>query len=115
MNSLPCQGCQGLCCGPVPITQQELKQLKRLVKSLPPHTRNALQNQHRYFGTCIFFDLDQDKCGVHSARPAVCQAFGHYENLICFRKPEAAAPDQWNPSDEPAGVLSIDFTWKDFN
>jgi uncharacterized protein len=81
---------------------------------MPSHHREALENQHRYFGTCIFYDLDNDKCGVHSARPSVCSAFGLHANLVCFRKPESATASDWIAERNPVGVLSVDFTWKDF-
>jgi Fe-S-cluster containining protein len=114
MESLPCQGCKGLCCGPVPVTEQELKIIKKKVKSMPIKNRSALEKQQRYLGTCIFYDLDNDKCGIHSARPSICRAFGHYNNLVCFRKPEAAATENWLAKETHAGILTVDFTWKDF-
>ena len=114
MENLPCKGCRGMCCGPVPVTESELRNIKKAVKTMPQKKRLQLENQMRFFGTCIFYDQDQDKCGVHSVRPSICRAFGHYSNLICFRKPDAAAPSQWVAKEKPVGVLSVDFTWKDF-
>jgi uncharacterized protein len=115
MESLPCQGCRGLCCGPVPVTEKELKVIKKKVKSMPAKARTDLEKQQRFMGTCIFYDSDHDKCGIHSARPSICRAFGHFGNLICFRKPEAAASaEKWKALEAPAGILSVDFTWKDF-
>lgn len=35
MEDLPCKGCNGMCCGPVPVTEQELKIIKKKVKSMP--------------------------------------------------------------------------------
>jgi Fe-S-cluster containining protein len=114
MESLPCKGCRGLCCGPVPITKEELKIIKKKIKSIPLKNRLELKNQDRYLGTCIFYDLDKDRCGIHLVRPAICRAFGYYKNLICFRKPEIAAVSNWNVKDIYVGILSQDFTWKDF-
>jgi len=114
LDSLPCQGCKGLCCGPVPITEQDLKRIRIKLKSMPGKTRMALESQPRHYGTCIFYDLDQDKCGIHSARPEICKAFGYYQTLVCFRKPELAAKKNWFPADKPIGTLSIDITWKSF-
>jgi len=115
MEQLPCQGCKGLCCGPVPITREERKRIRKKLDSMPQKERDALRKQERFYGTCIFYDLDRDRCGIHSARPAVCKAFGLYSNMVCFRKPEAAGKGLWlrHPSDYE-GVLSEDFTWKDF-
>ena len=114
MESLPCKGCKGLCCGPVPVNKQELKNIKNRVKAMPFKKRLELSNQHRYFGTCIFYDLDNDLCGIHLARPSICRAFGHYNNLICFKKPEASKGLNWDVTETPIGILSTDFTWKDF-
>jgi len=115
MEHLPCQGCRGLCCGPVPITKEERQSIRKRVRAMAPDEREALRRQERFYGTCIFYDLDRDRCGIHSARPSVCRAFGYYNNLICFRSPEAAAKGYWNPPEEGfEGILSEDFTWKDF-
>jgi len=103
-----------MCCGPVPITEQELKVIKKKIKATPLKLRLALENQQRFYGTCIFFDQDQDKCGIHSSRPAVCRAFGHFSNLKCFRNPAAAAAANWHAKEPSIGILSLDFTWKDF-
>jgi Fe-S-cluster containining protein len=114
MESLPCKGCKGLCCGPVPVTEQELKNIKKKIKSMSDKIRLELENQTRFFGTCIFYDQVKDRCGIHSVRPSICRAFGLYKNLICFRKPEAASMGNWNAKEIPIGILSEDFTWKDF-
>lgn len=114
MEKLPCQGCRGLCCGPVPITEQELKTIKKHVKAMPRNYRSTLQSQDRHYGTCIFYDLDRDKCGVHPARPAVCRAFGYHNNLVCFRKPELATKPNYAADANHIGVLSLDITWNNF-
>lgn len=113
-QSLPCNNCKGLCCGPVPITKKELKNIRKSLKSMSLKKRLELENQNRYFGTCIFYDLNNDRCGIYIARPSICRVFGHYNNLICFRKPEAATEQSWNVTENPVGILSSDFTWKDF-
>jgi uncharacterized protein len=114
MQSLPCQGCKGMCCGPVPITKQELKAIQKKLKSMPAKLRTDLENQQRFYGTCIFYDLENDRCGIYSARPKVCRVFGHHKNMPCFRNPEAATESPWHPEEEPIGMLTTDFTWKNF-
>lgn len=115
METLPCQGCKGLCCGPVPITENELKKIKKKIKTMPSKLRSELKQQNRYYGTCIFYDLDKDRCGIHAARPKICRMFGYYKELVCFRKPELATKDS-NMADieKPIGILSVDFKWNDF-
>lgn len=115
MEGLPCKGCRGMCCGPVPITQNEVKILKKAIRKMPAHKLLELKKQHRYRGTCIFYDEIKDRCGVHSARPSICRAFGYYQNLVCVRKPDTASKKMYHASEKPAGILSVDFTWKDFS
>lgn len=115
MESLPCKGCKGMCCGPVPITENELKKIKKKIKAMPTKKRLDLKQQQRYFGTCIFYDEINDQCGIHSVRPFICRAFGYYKNLNCFRKPELASTKNYIANEQPVGILSVDFTWKDFS
>lgn len=104
-----------MCCGPVPITEDEIKKIKKKIKGMPTKKRLDLKNQQRFFGTCIFYDQINDRCGIHSVRPSICQAFGYYKNLVCFRKPESASARNYTTNERPAGMLSVDFTWKDFS
>ncbi|WP_066306865.1 YkgJ family cysteine cluster protein [Bacillus sp. FJAT-29814] len=115
MESLPCQGCRGLCCGPVSITEREWKIIKKKVKSMPRLKRQELESQTRFYGTCIFYDMENDKCGIYSARPDVCQKFGYYKGLACFRKPELATKNLPVNNERYIGTLSVDFTWKDLH
>jgi uncharacterized protein len=115
-GTLPCRGCRGLCCGPVAVTEPELKKIKKSVKTMPQKLRAALRSQERAFGTCIFYDAVRDQCGIYTARPEACKQFGYYKGMVCFRNPELATkplPD--GRREQPAGILSVDFTWKDFN
>ncbi|MBH8598262.1 YkgJ family cysteine cluster protein [Thermoactinomyces sp. CICC 10523] len=114
MENLPCKGCRGLCCGPVPVTERELKIIKKKIRSMPHKQRLALEKQPRFYGTCIFYDLEKDRCGIYSARPEICRVFGYHKNLSCFRKPELATKDNWTAKEKHVGILSKDFTWKDF-
>jgi len=115
LEQLPCKGCKGLCCGPVLVTASELKKIKKKIKSMPTKIRLELENQKRYYGTCIFYDIHNDRCGIHSVRPEICRMFGFYKELTCFRKPELATKKMNQPAKEKhVGVLTVDFTWKDF-
>ncbi|MFT4413032.1 YkgJ family cysteine cluster protein [Fredinandcohnia humi] len=114
METLPCQGCRGLCCGPVSVTAKELTAIKKKIKSMPKKQKLELESQKRFHGTCIFYDLEKDKCGIYSARPDVCKKFGYYKQLVCFRRPELATKSLPLSREESVGILSIDFTWADF-
>jgi uncharacterized protein len=115
METLPCQGCKGLCCGPVPVSESEVKIIKKKIKSMPTKLRLELEDQKRYFGTCIFYDLNKDRCGIHSVRPKICSMFGYYKELVCFRKPELATKiiNRFG-KEKHAGILTLDYTWDDF-
>lgn len=114
METLPCSSCRGLCCGPVSITAQELKSIKKKIKTMPAGQRRALEEQERFFGTCIFYDEKKNKCGIYTVRPQVCREFGHRSNMVCFRNPAAAVKAEWRYNQKPIGTLSVDYTWKDF-
>ncbi|PLS17397.1 YkgJ family cysteine cluster protein [Bacillus sp. M6-12] len=114
MDSLPCNGCKGLCCGPVPVTASELKKIKKKIKLMPLKKRLELENQKRYYGTCIFYDIDKDQCGIHIVRPEICRMFGYYKELVCFRKPEMAKKRILPVSDKSVGILTVDFKWDYF-
>lgn len=114
VRNLPCKECSGLCCGPVPVTEHELQAIKKLVKRMPLQYYSDIKNQQRYFGTCIFYDLDSNKCGIYSERPSICKAFGLYHNLSCFKAPMAASVKDWSVMEKSFGLLSIDFTWNYF-
>lgn len=82
---------------------------------MPNRLRGQLQNQKRFYGTCIFYDLDNDKCGIYSARPETCRNFGYYKQLVCFRNPKLATKDLDHSKEEFVGTLSIDFNWQHFS
>jgi uncharacterized protein len=113
-QTLPCEGCRGLCCGPVPVTEKELKRIKKRVKRMPAKLRLSLHTQQRFTGTCIFYDQDNDRCGIHVDRPEICRKFGYYRELACFRKPELGVKTLQPLEEETLGVLSIDFRWDYF-
>lgn len=88
--------------------------IHKKLKALPKKLRDDLKNQPRMFGTCIFYDMQKDLCGIHSVRPEVCRAFGYYKELVCFRKPELATKEALTFKEKQIGYLSIDFTWQHF-
>ncbi|WP_075981778.1 YkgJ family cysteine cluster protein [Bacillus massilinigeriensis] len=117
MEALQCQNCKGLCCGPVPVTEQELKKIRKKVKSMPPKLRTQLQSQNRHFGTCIFYDLDKNQCGIYSARPETCRLFGYHKDLVCMFHPQLATkelPKGFSAKRKNERMLTLDITWNDF-
>lgn len=70
------EGC-GDCCGPVPVTEAELRQVRGFMKEhgVEPRDNGAL--------TCPF--LQQGRCAIYGARPLICRIFGHSRALQCSR------------------------------
>lgn len=113
-STLPCRDCKGMCCGPVSVSQKELENIRKKVKSMPKKLRDNLRKQERFYGTCIFYDNEKNRCGIYSARPKACKMFGYYAGMACFRNPELAT--KYPKEDiEVVGILSSDYTWKDFD
>lgn len=81
---------------------------------MPRKLRDELEKQPRLYGTCMFYDLDRDQCGIHAARPDICRMFGYHKDLVCYRKPELATKEATTLKQKQIGYLSIDITWKDF-
>jgi len=118
-NYFDCTNC-GLCCGPVPVTELELKKIKKTVKEMPFATIYKLKAQKRGPLECMFRDIEDDKCTIYNARPDICKMFGFYEGMVCPNNPEYATRSMKdghkrinkNVKDNPVvGVLSINHTW----
>lgn len=96
------------------MTDAELRSIKKRVRRMPFRRKTELEAQVRFHGTCIFYDLDNNHCGIYETRPEVCRKFGYHNNLVCPFAPSVATNRDWDPSRDYVGLLSVDFTWKDF-
>lgn len=114
-----CTNC-GLCCGPVPVTKNELKKIKKEVNKMSFSKIQKLRSQKRDPLTCIFRDLENDKCSIYKARPDICRMFGFYKEMKCPNNPEHATKSreegnkriERNTKNNPVvGVLSVNITW----
>lgn len=70
-----CSNC-GLCCGVVPITENEFDKIKRFVKKMSLQQIYRLKNQERTLLECIFFDKEKRNCSIYPVRPDICRMFG---------------------------------------
>lgn len=97
MNKFNCKNC-GECCGPAPITNEELRSIKRFLKMKDmklPEVKDEL--------TCRF--RKDNSCLIYPVRPIVCKLFGEYENLYCDKnsiKPKKAIA----PKKKPIGLIN---------
>ena len=66
----------GRCCGPVPVSQTDMEEIRRYVSL---HSIEAMDNGPM---TCPF--LGQDKgCLIYAVRPLVCRLFGTVSTMEC--------------------------------
>lgn len=72
-----CSNCGACCSNMLPMTETEIRNIRRYVK------RNGIRERKRLLPvngpmldmTCPFRDNDKQTCAIYTARPAVCQRF----------------------------------------
>lgn len=107
-----CENC-AKCCGPVPVTQNELEHIKTKWRSLPLRVRNKIQKQKRERDTCILLDTETKQCTVYEERPLICKMYGMYKGLKCEFFPEEATGGRVEgermvtKNGRPIGILSF--------
>lgn len=111
VDNFVCQSC-GECCGIIPVTKREWRNIKKEVRQMPKEEQTRLSNQERQPGTC------------YKARPTICSMQGEYEGLECPRQPECAVGTkeegykhlrQMGATSKIAGILGIDLGWDEAN
>lgn len=75
-----CRNC-GECCGPVPASKKEIKNIRQYLKS-NPHIFSKLGKRKSL--TCIFRDEQGKKCLIYPVRPLTCRLMGVAEKLDCI-------------------------------
>jgi len=117
-----CRNC-GECCGPIPVTDEEWRLIRRAIKHMPQNERMRLKGQERPFLTCPLRDMENNRCSAYDARPLICRMQGEYEGLPCPHQPEKAvktkrdgysAIKQYH-GDNPVmlGILAITHGWNE--
>lgn len=116
MKNFKCINC-GECCGPVPVTEQEAKQIREKISRIPKDKLFQLKHQKRPPLTCIFRDTEKNKCSIYDVRPEICRMFGAYKGMVCPNNPGHATlghkegMEKLFKNGEPAGILGIHITW----
>lgn len=115
-----CQNC-GECCGPILVTDDEWRLIRRAIKHMPQDERIRLKEQERPSLTCPLRDMENSRCSVYEARPHICRMQGEYDGLPCPHQPEKAIKtkkegfaylDRHNGKDlTMAGILRITHGW----
>lgn len=112
-----CENCSA-CCGPVPVSRNELKKIQQYIKKMPKRLEK-LKEQSRGPLACMFVDKDTNKCAIYSVRPTICRMYGYYQGMACFTNPEYATKSKAEGNKmlgldkaAPVGILSITVTWK---
>lgn len=113
-----CQNC-GKCCGPVPVSKQELKQIRKAIHEMSTAERERIKAQKRKDLTCPLRDVENKRCSVYSARPTVCRLYGHVQQLRCSNNPKTPVMPQAIEASllrgigNAVGVLGLDIGWKE--
>lgn len=77
-----CINC-GDCCGPVPIDEKELKEIKEKIDTLEPSMIRFVLGQKRPILTCPFRDVANKSCIIYSHRPMLCRLMGITAGMRC--------------------------------
>ena len=108
--SIKCGSCVK-CCGPVPVSINELNAIKDYVSKMKPKEVKRLKKQKRSPMQCMFVDTQKKKCSIYGARPELCKKFGYVKGMPCPYFPEEATQkDDFKPT-MPIGVLGQSITW----
>ena len=71
-----CKNC-GSCCGVIPATRQELKDIEEYV-----HIHKPVLQKNKDIATCPFLNADK-MCAIYPVRPLICRLTGVAERLDC--------------------------------
>ena len=108
--SIKCGSCVA-CCGPVPVSINELNVIKDYVRKMKTKEVKRLSKQKRSPMQCMFVDTKNKRCSIYEARPELCKKFGYVKGLPCPHFPdEATEKDNYKPA-RPIGVLGQSITW----
>lgn len=116
MKSFACSNC-GDCCGPVPVNKLELSRIQKSLSRMPKREVERLKNQKRSPMTCMFRDIENDKCGVYNFRPEICKMFGFYEGMKCPSNPEHDTESReegvkrLSKGGKQVGILTLQINW----
>jgi hypothetical protein len=113
-----CKNC-GRCCGPIPVTEQEWRKIRRAIKNKPWSEIDRMVNQERELLTCPLRDIEQKACFIYEARPIICKLQGTQVGLPCPLKPSAATRTdgleilkaEHGESPEICGIMGITLRW----
>ena len=71
-NEFSCKNC-GKCCGPVPITPNELRKIEKYLAKRPKIKRKAASKGFSI--NCVFRDEATQTCMIYPCRPKICKIF----------------------------------------
>ncbi len=116
MAKFKCRNCGG-CCGPIPVTESELNQIKTALARIEPAEIDRIKAQKCGRLTCILRDTENRRCLVYHARPLLCRQFGHVSGMICTKNPRAPVKSRFlahkelEKNGEIIGILSLTIGW----
>lgn len=107
---IDCKKCVA-CCGPVPVSAMEMKDIQKELKTKKQKEIKRLKKQKRTELQCMFVDTDKKQCSIYNARPNICKQYGYVEGLSCPFNPEYATGQYQGDKNIPIGVLGTTITW----
>lgn len=107
---IDCKNCVA-CCGPVPVSVMEMKEIQKELNRKKPKELNRLKNQKRDQLQCMFVDTDKKQCSIYKVRPNLCKQYGYVKGLACPFNPGYATDQYHGEKYIPIGVLGTTITW----
>lgn len=118
-----CTRC-GDCCGPVPVSINDVVRIKKFVKlKMSKKDIERLKSQKKPQDRCIFYDMERKACSIYAVRPLHCRMFGLYSMFECENNPDyevKTAKEGMNlireneAKSETNALLTVGVTWRDF-
>ena len=119
MAKFKCHNC-GKCCGPIPITMDELTNIRKALDDMPRTMIDRIKANERDKLTCILLDIESKRCLVYNSRPFPCRQYGSVSGMICPRNKLVPIKSKFladrelrqNRGMDLAGILSHNIGWE---
>jgi len=99
-----CSNC-GKCCGPVPVTTEEIELIRRYLGD-HPEARKSTKSK-RDHQSCVFRDEDEKKCTIYPVRPMICRLMGVTKGMTCANGNTHEIDGRPFVKKKPAGIWMV--------
>ena len=82
LNIPPHTGCRGCgdCCGIIPATPTEIREIRKFLKDFPEIAKSADKRENKLH--CPFL-TEKKACAIYSVRPVICRLCGVTKGMDC--------------------------------